>query len=186
MLTAILVLLLSAIVSYSVYFRWTRRKFFAAISSMKGPTSLPLVGSGYRFVGQTTPEQMHKVMTSLTGQCESPTPIWSGQNLILVVHKPEHAQVVLKSEDCLDRAYFNRYFQLDHGMLTTSVSSWKAVRKLLNMSLSPSMINSYIPTVNRKSRIMVEQVSKLVGQPEQNFYHEVAKWALDMICGMVY
>uniref|UniRef100_A0A1S4K8Q6 Uncharacterized protein n=1 Tax=Culex quinquefasciatus TaxID=7176 RepID=A0A1S4K8Q6_CULQU len=185
MLTAILVLLLSALVSYSVYFRWTRRKFFAAISSMKGPTSLPLVGSGYRFVGQTTPEQMHKVMTTLTGQCESPTPIWSGQNLILVVHKPEHVQVVLKSEDCLDRAYFNRYFQLDHGMLTTSVSSWKAVRKLLNMSLSPSMINSYIPTVNRKSRIMVEQVSKLVGQPEQNFYHEVAKWALDMICATV-
>uniref|UniRef100_A0A1Q3FSZ3 Putative cytochrome n=1 Tax=Culex tarsalis TaxID=7177 RepID=A0A1Q3FSZ3_CULTA len=185
MLTAILVLLLIAVVSYSVYFRWTRRKFFAAISSMKGPTSLPFIGSGYRFVGQTSPEQMHKVMTSLTGQCKSPTPIWSGQNLILVVHSPEHAQVVLKSEDCLDRAYFNRYFQLDHGMLTTSVSSWKSVRKLLNMSLSPSMINSYIPIVNQKSRIMVEQVAKLVGKSEQNVYHDIAKWALDMICATV-
>ncbi|KAL1378039.1 hypothetical protein pipiens_004061 [Culex pipiens pipiens] len=185
MVTEWLVFLLSWIAFYGFYIRWTRRKQYDAARGMEGPKAYPLIGAGYKFLGKSTPEQLHQVLTEITSTYRSPAAVWLGQNLCLFLHKPEHAQAVLKSNDMLNRANFHRYFNVNKGILTQPAHTWKAHRKMLNLCFSPSILKGFMPTINQKSQVFVEQLVGLVGKPEQNIYLEVGKWALDTISATV-
>ncbi|KAL1379183.1 hypothetical protein pipiens_015085 [Culex pipiens pipiens] len=185
MVTEWLVFLLSWIAFYGFYIRWTRRKQYDAARGMEGPKAYPLIGAGYKFLGKSTPEQLHQVLTEITSTYRSPAAVWLGQNLCLFLHKPEHAQAVLKSNDMLNRANFHRYFNVNKGILTQPAHTWKAHRKMLNLCFSPSILKGFMPTINQKSQVFVEQLVGCVGKPEQNIYLEVGKWALDTISATV-
>lgn len=83
--------------------------------------------------------------------------------LMVVVDDPEQLQTVLTSKDCLDKPapiYNGIYFT--QGMVVANGDTWKNHRKLIEPSFSKRIVQSFLPTLNEKSKIFVDVLKKNV------------------------
>ncbi|XP_065082874.1 probable cytochrome P450 313a4 [Ochlerotatus camptorhynchus] len=177
---SLLVYICASVLTVFIYFQWTRRKMYASLASMSGPTRLPLIGHAHKFVN-VSPETIADTLIYFVSNFPSPVCIHMGPLPHVAVFDPEQVQAVLYSPNCLDKSLHYSFFRIPRTLLTAPGHLWKGLRKTLNPALGPTILNSFIPIFNQKSALLAELLEQHVGKPERNFERDVAKCTLDQI-----
>ncbi|XP_053697185.1 probable cytochrome P450 313a4 [Sabethes cyaneus] len=181
MWNAVILYLITTVVAIAAYYRWSRRKVFAAVANMSGPPALPLIGHMYLLAELTTAEAIYHKLKTVAATYTSPLCIHLGPLLHIVLYNPEHLQIVLNSPHCLSKPLQYQFFRVNKGLFSAPVSIWKGHRKILNLSFGPAILNSFIGIFNEKSVVLVELMEKYIGQEERDFSHDIALCTLDAI-----
>ena len=86
--------------------------------------------------------------------------IWLGPKLVIFTSKPETIQKVLMSSACLEKwNFFYGLMERDFGLITARCDTWKDHRKFFNYCFNSKILQSFVPTFVKHSRILVKSLS---------------------------
>lgn len=76
---------------------------------------------------------------------------------MVLINTPEAMQRVLTSKvECLDKPKFFKCFRLQRASLFGSLEAWRVHRKILNPAFSISVLKSFIPLFDVKSKKLIK------------------------------
>lgn len=177
-LISMLVLGITAIFCFWIEIRkwYLNRTKLQAYSKLK---EYPILGIGGRFIGQDNEASMRSI-DRLFYEKEQPFAAWFGPTIAIGIDDPEDMQTILNADQCLDKPYLYSHLRNETGLFSSGKELWKQHRRALNPTFSTKIMNSFIPTFNRKAEILVERLDKHVGE-QFNIYRSVFKALTDMI-----
>lgn len=140
----------------------------------------PILGIGGRFIGQNNEEVMRSIDRLFYETKSNPWAAWFGPRLVIGIDDPEDMQTVLNAEQCLAKPYMYRHLRNITGLLASDNDVWKQHRRALNPTFSTKVISSFIPTFNKKAKILSDQMARKIGQPF-DIYQPVFKALTDTI-----
>lgn len=111
------------VVVVSVYL-WRMRRFYYASFKMKGPLSLPVIGSCLEFLGTTEGAFQNQKLCNyqnslldilqstarMVDKYETPFRLWVGTRFLVGIANPEDFEVVLNNSNCLAKEELYRFF----------------------------------------------------------------------------
>lgn len=103
-----------------------------------------------------------------------------GPTIAIGIDDPEDMQTILNADQCLGKPYLYSHLRNETGLFASSTELWKQHRRILNPTFSTKIMNSFIPTFNRKAKILVERLDQHVGQ-EFEIFRPIFKALTDMI-----
>lgn len=115
-------------------------------------------------------------MEGLLGKFDESCRAWAGPILLYVVRDPDDLETVLKSVPEKHEMYSK--FGFPHGLFTLNGEAHKTHRKLLLPSFSLKSLQSYIPAVNRESRIFVAKIKREFLGKEFEIFHVACEFTL--------
>ena len=121
-----------------------------------------------------------KKIISIASEFPSPSKFWAGYMCVVVIDKPDDLQVVLNSQDAIDKSVVYRK-TIEHGLLVDGGNLWRTHRKLLNPSFYPTILQSFLPIFNRKSKILVKVLTKHLNKGEFDVYHPLSGCTLESL-----
>ena len=98
----------------------------------------------------------------------------------VVLDKPDDLQVVLNSQDAIDKSEVYR-LTLEHGLFVDGGDVWRTHRKLLNSSFNHTMVQTFSPIFNEKSRILVKVLAKHLNKSEFDVYNPLSGCTLESL-----
>jgi cytochrome P450 len=110
---------------------------------------------------------------------ESPIKIWIGPELVVFADNPEILQIVLNSQNCLDKSPHYDLMLLKKGLAIGKGELWRRHRKLLNPSFSISILQQIIPSFDEKSLIFVRNLEKEVNKKEFDVHGYVVACSME-------
>ncbi|XP_021709352.1 cytochrome P450 4C1 [Aedes aegypti] len=161
------------------YFRWTRRKMNAKLATMSGPRRLPLLGHAHKFY-RATPKAIAGTLKYFS-EFPSPVCIHMGPLPHVAIFDPEQLQVVLHSQNCLDKSVQYSFLRVSETLISAPGHLWKGQRKALNPSFGPAILTTFADIFNNKCAILTKRLEEYAGKPERNFYRDISKCTLDQI-----
>ncbi|XP_055605411.1 probable cytochrome P450 313b1 [Uranotaenia lowii] len=175
--------LLVFLVPALIYFlnRWRNRRFYRVSAQLSGPVDLPFLGCGHLFLGKDHDEQF-SILNNMTKDYQSPFRAWLGPEFVIFVDNPEDMQVVLNSQNCLEKADLYRFVGCERGLFSSPVNIWKVHRKLLSPCFSPSILASFVNIFNNKCAVLTQRIEKHLGNGAFDIYADISRCTLDMIC----
>ncbi|XP_075156973.1 cytochrome P450 4g1-like [Haematobia irritans] len=138
---------------------------FQLVKAMPSPPRLPIIGHAHWFLTKSSEEILEMVI-----QCGhtlgSPVCGWLGPIAIVFIAKPVDIEVVLSSDDHLEKSGEYQYFQpwFGDGLLISKGSHWKHHRKVIAPTFHQSILKSFIPTFVKYSAKVVERLSEELGK----------------------
>lgn len=162
-----------------IFLQWSRRKTNAKFAKMSGPRRLPLIGHAHKFF-RATPGKIANTLKYF-GSFPSPVCIYMGPLPHVAIFDPEQLQVILNSQNCLDKSIQYSFLRVSRTMISAPTHLWKNQRKALNPSFAPAILNNFVPIFNEKCAILTGLLEKYVGQPERNYTRDLCKFTLDQI-----
>lgn len=178
------VVILLALTVTSIVFLWLEwRKWRLSSTKLKNYQKLrelPILGIGARFIGQNNEEVMTTINNLFYESAKKPFYGWFGPVLMIGIDEPDDMQVILNSEQCLDKPYIYGHLQNETGLLGSRKKVWKVHRRALNPTFNPKVLASFIPTFNTKAKILADQMEQSVGEYIE-IYRPVFKCLMDMI-----
>uniref|UniRef100_U5EIY8 Putative cytochrome n=1 Tax=Corethrella appendiculata TaxID=1370023 RepID=U5EIY8_9DIPT len=167
-----------AILGHILFFIVNRRKL-QLTRSWDGPFHLPFMGSAYLILFRNLEQILIVVLDMLENYKTPIMKAWFGPYLLVGVKKPEHIQVILNSNDCLDKSFIYDFLPIQ-GAFTLPTEAWKLLRKQLNPSFNLKILKNYIPIFNDKSRLMIKQMRRELGKTiEFDMHNYMARCMLD-------
>lgn len=149
------------------------------ISSMPGPTMFSLFSFVLKVSGF---EKMFEYLMSLTDVYGSPMKFWYGPaNLIVMVDQPEDINIILNSENCLDKALFYNFVNAGTALIVAKKEKWKVHSKILLRAFNNKFLESSVAVVNEESIKLVESLSDKVDGNEFDILQIVSEGVLTMI-----
>ncbi|XP_055309430.1 probable cytochrome P450 313a4 [Sitodiplosis mosellana] len=110
----------------------------------------------------------------------TPWKAWLGPILVIGICEPEDIQIILTSDDCLNKPYFYDQFHCKTSIIATDREIWKPQRRALNTAFSVKVLQSYIPQLNDKSRILLQQMEPFLSEAG-DLYRTIFICMIDMI-----
>ncbi|XP_053671746.1 cytochrome P450 4C1-like [Anopheles nili] len=135
---------------YYISFRRSRKRLYELAERMPGPFDYPLIGSILLTIGKDPLELVSHLM-QLMHHLPSPMRAWLGPFLLIVIDRPEMVQDILSSQDCVQKPFMYDFFRLGKGLFGAPADIWRRHRKLLNTSFAPTVLKSFVPTLNAKA-----------------------------------
>ncbi|XP_065082895.1 uncharacterized protein LOC135705214 [Ochlerotatus camptorhynchus] len=182
MVQIVRIFLVSTLIASLAYYRWKHRKFIATLAKMNGPWSMPLLGHIHLLKDFTTEEKIFKNLYKYSNMYASPVAVQLGPLVHVFTYKPEHIQMVLNSQHCLDKPKQYEFLRVSRAIFSAPAELWKDQRKMFNPSFGPGILSSFVSIFNEKSAILTDMLSLHVGKAQQNISHEIILCALDTIC----
>lgn len=139
----------------------------------------PFIGVGGRFIGQDNEEAM-STMNKLFYEVKNPFAAWLGPTLMIGIDDPADMQLILNSDQCLDKPYMYRHLRNRTGLLASRKTLWKQHRRQLNPTFNSKVMQNFIPIMNEKSQIMATQMNENVGKTF-DIYRPIFKALTDTI-----
>lgn len=176
-LTAISVILLIILILYGEI-----RKFYIKrkLGNFESPKQIPIVGVAGRFIGKSNDEIIDIVLNIIKEAKSTPVHAWFGSVLAIGICEPEDIQIILSSDDCLNRPYFYDQFHYKLSIIATDREIWKPHRRALNAAFNVKVLQSYIPHLNDKSRILLKKMEPFLKEPG-DLYRTIFICMMDMI-----
>lgn len=164
---------------------------------------LPIIGHAHAFIGKLS-EELFNLYNDFLEKVETPSKSYIGPFLTINIDKPDDIKTVMTSPSCLDRPYFYQFLPNTNGLFTikcillknaTEVSinfkfictsagvEWKPIRKIMNTTFNFKILQSFIPIFNDKTKILLENLDKEVGQCSFDVFKYMSAFTLDTICG---
>lgn len=183
-------------------FYWRRVPFYqlaARIPLIEG--HIPFLGQAHKFVGagpkgenqaqlvqwrkklnKFRVKEFYQLFKTITKPAEtSPRAFWMGTDYDVVVDDLEQVQDLLSSRHCIDKADFYKHLFFTKGLLLSSGSLWRSHRKLIEPAFNLSILKSFIPIFNEKTKIFLSQVDEHVNGPMFDISELLTPLALDNI-----
>lgn len=157
---------------------YLNRTKLRAYSKLK---EVPILGIGGRFIGQDNEKSMQSI-DNLFYEKEPSKPFaaWFGPTIAIGIDDPEDMHTILNAEECLDKPYLYEHLRNETGLFSSGKELWKTHRKALNPTFNTKIMNSFVPTFNRKANILVQQLERHIGTPF-DIYRPIFKALTDMI-----
>lgn len=130
----------------------------------ESPKQVPILGAASRFIGKSNDEFI-KIVFDMFDELKSPFQLWLGPILVICISEPEDIQTILTSSDCLNKPYFYDHFKCKTSIIAVDREIWKPQRRALNASFNVKMLQSYVPFLNDKSRILLKKMEPFLEQP---------------------
>ena len=70
---------------------------------------------------------------------------------------------------------------MQNGLLVDSGDLWRSHRKLFNPSFSSTILQSFLPSFNNKSRILVKILAKHLNKDEFDVFHPLTGCTLEAL-----
>lgn len=180
-----MILLISCLLlgSIAIFCSWIEiRKWFLNRTKLRAYSKLksyPIFGVGARFIGQDNEASMRSI-DQLFYEKPQPFAAWFGPTIAIGIDDPEDMQTILNADQCLDKPYLYEHLRNETGLFSSGKELWKVHRRALNPTFSTKIMNSFIPTFNRKAQILVQQLERHI-DTEFDIYRPVFKALTDMI-----
>ena len=121
-----------------------------------------------------------KQIIKLVSEFPSPSKFWAGYLCLVAIDEPEDLQVVLNSQDAIDKS--SVYTKtLGHGLIVDGGDVWRSHRKLLNPAFYPTILQSFLPVFNEKSRTLVKVLAKHLNESEFDVFHSLSGCTLEAL-----
>lgn len=88
---------------------------------------------------------------------------WITGILFMYTDHPDTLQQVFNSDVTLKKGYPYDFIRNRNGLITAEPSIWKVHRKMLNPTLGPKIVNTFIPIFNEKISKMIKIMKKNIG-----------------------
>lgn len=157
--------------------KWFTQKKMKNFATMK---QLPVIGIAGRFIGVSNEEIVETVCEALKEVEKTPVQVWLGPILAVAVCEPQDIQVILMEEHCLNKPHFYQQLNCDTSIIATNREIWRPHRRALNTAFNPKMLQSYMPLLNEKTRILMKVIEKH-GTGDIDLYHILFICLIDMI-----
>ncbi|XP_062557040.1 cytochrome P450 4c21-like [Armigeres subalbatus] len=105
-----------------------------------------------------------------------------GPIMCIGVSHPDLMQKALAHSDCLEKPFFYKFVQLEHGIFTAEYKRWKSQRKALNPAFNMKILNSFIPIFADCSARMIDELSKCANGETVDMFKFTSKCTLEMVC----
>ncbi|KFB42969.1 AGAP002205-PA-like protein [Anopheles sinensis] len=144
---------------------------------------VPLIGNVFKVLG-TSRKHFFSTLLDDGLRFEKWYKFWLGPIVILFTSHPDIVQAVLTHPDCLKKPFMYDFFNLSNGIIAAPPHVWKSQRKVLNSAFNVRILNSFIPIFVEYSRLMSENLSKIIpdGGQSMYIYPFISKCTLEMVC----
>lgn len=143
--------------------------------------SYPILGIGGRFIGQDNEASMQSIDKLFYEKGEQPFAAWFGPTIAIGIDDPADMYTILNADQCLDKPYLYSHLRNETGLFSSGKELWKQHRRILNPTFNTKIMNSFIPTFNRKAKILVQQLERHHAGEPFDVYRPVFKALTDMI-----
>lgn len=124
----------------------------------------PIIGVAGKFIGKPN-DEIIDIALNITREAKStPVKLWFGPILGVFICEPEDIQIILTSDDCLNKPYFYDYLHCKTSIIATDREIWKPHRRALNTAFNVKVLQSYLPDLNDKSRILLQQMEPFLSK----------------------
>lgn len=89
---------------------------------------------------------------------------WIGWNLGVATYDPKFVEFLLTNEHCLNKPFIYKYLHVDTSILVVDKESWKSKRRALNTAFTATALQSYVPLLNQKTRIISDRIGRYVSK----------------------
>lgn len=168
------------LVAFYAKFLWSRRRLYELAAKLPGPRGLPLIGLAHKLINKDFTEIFNYIMQT-TAKFSSPAKLWIGPELVISAHSPESLQVVLNSQNCLDKTPFYDVLILTKGLVIGNGQLWRHHRKVLTPAFTSQVLRQLVPTFDNKSRIFVKNLECEVGKPDFDVFHYMSACSLETL-----
>jgi cytochrome P450 len=158
---------------------WKFRSQFKSIPA--APGQIPLFGMAHKFIGADIKDFGRIFLDTL----DTKLPIQKvrlGTKVIVFPNTPQMFKTILTSPDCMDKpaflydAVFSKF-----GLLASNGSIQERHRRILNHSMTLSMLQQLIPVFERSITKYVERIDEKAGGAEFDAFDDVAACTLEAL-----
>ncbi|KAK7790567.1 hypothetical protein R5R35_002023 [Gryllus longicercus] len=153
-----LVLVLPAAAAWLAEWRRRRRRFVRLGDRLPGPRGLPLLGNALSFLGAN--EDVFQTVYRMCFEDSAVVRLWIGPRLLVFLVDPRDVELVLGSNEHLDKSAEYRFFEpwLGDGLLISSGSKWRAHRRLIAPAFHQHVLKGFVPLFAAHGRALVERL----------------------------
>uniref|UniRef100_A0A182Q9Q7 Cytochrome P450 n=1 Tax=Anopheles farauti TaxID=69004 RepID=A0A182Q9Q7_9DIPT len=112
-----------------------------------------------------SPTQLFENVVKPFTQFERWFKVWLGPRLMLCTSNPTLAEAVLSHPKCLEKPFFYRFVQLEHGILTRNYDKWKRYRKILSPAFSTGKVSNALPLFIQCASNLISKLDA-IAEPE--------------------
>lgn len=172
--------IVTAVVAWYLKYTWSRRRLYSMAAKIPGPDGLPFFGMALSVLGKNH-EETFKNVTEIAKGYESPSRVWAGPICVIIVDQPEDLQIILNSQNCIDKAAPYKLVPIETGLLVSGGDLWRAHRKLINPSFYMKVLHSFQPVFNQKAQMMVQVMKKYLNTGHFDVYHHMSSCTLETL-----
>ncbi|XP_033219590.1 cytochrome P450 4C1-like isoform X2 [Belonocnema kinseyi] len=167
---------------YAIHHFFGNRDLCKRTSHIHGPITFPLIGCAYLFMGNAS-----YILLQVTKLCytyASPFRVIVGPKVAVIIQDPEQIKTVFLSSKTTEKNEFYDFGKAwaGNGLITAPRSIWRVHRKLIQPAFSTKILQSFISIFQKTSRLLTEEFSGKVGQPEFDVYPDVSFTSFRNIC----
>ena len=158
--------LVGTVLAMALYEYWHRNtREFKLTKNIPSPPMLPVLGHAHLVAGLTNAEIMSRGMGYLDKHGET-MKAWLGHVLLVFLTNPADIEIILSSNNHLQKAEEYRYFKpwFGDGLLISNGSHWRHHRKMIAPTFHQSILKSFVPTFVHHSKTVVDRMRKEVGK----------------------
>lgn len=175
-IVSVLIILIAFII-YDEVRKWRIKKKLGDFESV---ASMPILGAAHRLFGKSNDEIIDVVCGFFDEVKTTPFQTWFGPVLVLCVAEPENIRILLQNDNCLNKPYFYDHLNCKTSIIATEKERWRPDRRALNTAFNVKMLQSYVPLLNEKSRVLIEKMKPMVRQPG-DLYRTIFICMIDMV-----
>lgn len=158
--------LLGVAVAIFLFEIWVKNsRNYKLCENIPGPRRLPFIGNAHMFINKGSEEIMATAIKchKLYGKTVCG---WLGPWQIVFLTDPADIELILSSNEHLEKSDEYRYFQpwFGDGLLISKGHHWKHHRKMIAPTFHQSILKSFVPTFVQHSKQVVQRLSKENGK----------------------
>ncbi|KAL1502153.1 hypothetical protein ABEB36_007340 [Hypothenemus hampei] len=173
-----IVLLTSVILKTYLY----KKKFSKFVDILPGDNYYPIIGTSWKML-KAGRECLFDVISARHKKFGPIFRSWNGSAPMIHIYKPEHAQIILRSNVSITKGTAYKYLHdwLGKGLISGSGPKWKEHRRLITPSFHFNILDSYGEIFAKKSLAFVKHLEKYSNQGYFDITSDLSKVSLDII-----
>lgn len=174
-----IILILALVLTFILYIEV--RKYFIDknLQGFKLIKGFPVLGAAGRLMGSSNYNFIDVISNFFDEAKSTSFRAWAGPFLVICTMDPKNIEVLMTNENCLNKPYLYEHFHCDTSIIVVDKELWKPNRRALNSAFAIPALQSYMPFLNKKSRILVKQMEPNINEIN-DLYRTISLCMMDM------
>lgn len=121
----------------------------------------PIIGIGATYKDKNEPIRLLRKIFDDVNKPRYPVRFWLGTKLFMIITDPEDLKIIFNSDKCLNKSEMYDYLPIPLSLVRMEKEKWRADRRAYNPSFRSSVLNQFIPTLNRESTNLCNALAQL-------------------------
>lgn len=140
---------------------------------------VPILGAAGRLMGSSNYNFIDVISKFFKEAKSQSFRCWAGPFLVICTMDPKNIEVLMTNENCLNKPYLYEHFHCDTSIIVVDKEVWKPNRRALNSAFAITALQSYMPFLNKKSRILIERMKPQINELN-DLYRTISLCMMDM------